>query len=168
VEESGAELDGFSDENDDMDEYLRRLAAWERGEAETAETLLAARGIVVAPPQELSEKALHGRLWELIHALAGMGVYLHNTDHLSDRELYCYLFEEGLRETEVIMPENPNCACYVDLIGTGSQEDIELYLKYYADASDRSSWQADCPGLIIPEHVDPPYDRDRILPKAAF
>ena len=73
---------------------------------------------------------LKDTLWEVIHALAGLGTYLHSTDHLSDRELYTHLWSESLREPTVIMPENPDFAYHIDLVGSGSDEDTFLYLKH--------------------------------------
>ena len=53
----------------------------------------------------------------------------------------------------------------VDVLGSGSEEDTYLYLKYYADDDWRRFWLKDFPDDEIPDHEDPPYDRDRLLPK---
>ena len=45
-----------------------------------------------------ADEQLTARLWEVIHALARQAVYLHSTDHLSDRQLYKQLTEDALHE----------------------------------------------------------------------
>jgi len=35
-----------------------------------------------------------------------------------------------------------------------------------ADEKTRHRWLSDFPDNILPEHVDPPFDRDRLLPQA--
>jgi hypothetical protein len=62
------------------------------------------------------------------------------------------------------MPQDPNFSQHIDIIGGFSEEDIQLYLKYYADEEARQRWVEQFPTDIIPDHVTPPYDRDRHLP----
>jgi len=69
-----------------------------------------------------------------------------------------------LREPMVIMPDNPDFAYHIDLVGSGSEEDI-VYLKYYADEEARRRWAADWPSERLPDHELPPFDRDRHLPQ---
>ena len=69
----------------------------------------------------------------------------------------------------MLFPENPSYAYIFDLIGgveTGSDDDIQTYLKYYADEKARVKWGSDWPGDKIPKHEDPPFDRDRSLPQS--
>jgi hypothetical protein len=56
----------------------------------------------------------------------------------------------------------------IDLVGSGSPEDVHLYLKHYAEEETRQQWAKDWPEDVIPEHENPPYDRDRHLPQYAW
>ena len=55
---------------------------------------------------------------------------------------------------------------HIDVIGGGSQEDIDLYLRYYASETDREEWRREFPNHHMPPRKVPPFDRDRFLPKA--
>ena len=55
---------------------------------------------------------------------------------------------------------------HIDLVGSGSEEDIANYLRYYADESTRRDWAREFPDLVLPPHEQPPYDRDRRLPRS--
>ncbi|MBX9582572.1 MAG: hypothetical protein K2X87_19880, partial [Gemmataceae bacterium] len=109
--------------------------------------------------------ALAAKLWEVIHALAARNVFLHSTDHLSDRELYDHLVEESLHEVTKDIPARPGWTQHIDMIGSGSEEDIELYLRYYADDDRRRRWAADWPKHPMPPKEPRPCDRDRLLPR---
>jgi len=37
-------------------------------------------------------------------------------------------------------------------------------MRYYADEEWRRRFQEEFPDFVMPEHEDPPYDRDRLLP----
>lgn len=116
------------------------------------------------PPDELDDTQLSAKLWDVIHALAVHRVFLHNTDHLSDRELYAYLWEDELREPMVLMPENSAYSCHIDILGSGSEEHMTLWLKYYANEVERQRWLEEWPQDPLPEPAKPLYDRDRRLP----
>jgi hypothetical protein len=105
-------------------------------------------------------------LWEVIGALARMRVFINQTNHLNDRELYTLLSREVLREETPMLTFDPDSAWHLDLLGSGSEEDTYLYLKYYADEDWRRQWLADFSDYEMPAHEDPPYDRDRRLPQS--
>jgi len=56
----------------------------------------------------------------------------------------------------------------MDMIGSGSEDDIYLWMKYYADEETRQDWQERWPDYEMPQHEDPPYDRDRFIPEATY
>lgn len=47
----------------------------------------------------------------------------------------------------------------------GVNDPQQLFLRYYADPFARLLWEADFPQAPLPPHEDPPYQRDRWLPK---
>ena len=129
---------------------------------------LESAGVSLPAPESLKDQELTAKLWEVIQKLALLRVFLDQTDHLSDRELYTHLWTDTLREETKVFALAPNSACHLQMLGSGSEEDNLLYLKYYADDNCREHWHEDFPNDFIPEHEDPPYDRDRALPKADY
>ncbi len=125
------------------------------------------------PPVEIPEIGALGDeevsviLWQVVTELGKRRIYLEQTNHLSDRELLEHLLQSEIREasTEVI---DANGACHHDVLGSYSDEDLQLYLKYYADNLTVEEWRADWPALEVPPHEDPPYDRDSRLPKPDY
>lgn len=125
-------------------------------------------GVSLPPPESLSDQELTTKLWDVIHKLALLRVFITETDHLSDRELYTHLWTDSLREESKALPVAPNSAYHIQMLGSGSEEDNLLYLKYYADDASRQHWQEEFPNNPVPRHEDPPYDRDRVLPKPDY
>ena len=125
-------------------------------------------GVSLPPPDSLKDEELTAKLWEIIQKLALLHVFIEQTDHLSDRELYTHLWTDSLREETKALPLDANSACHIQMLGSGSEEDNLLYLKYYADETSRRHWQEDFPNDPIPRHEDPPYDRDRLLPRPNY
>jgi len=156
-------------ESEDMpesmhDQFMDYLTAFEQAEWVTAFDLLVQGGVALPNPDDLDDINLAVKLWEVIRALAMLRMFLYNTDHLSDRELYRKLWLEVLHEEGPLMVSNGNAACHIDLVGSGSQEDNDLYLRYYADEETRYDWAKDWPDDAIPAHERLPFDRDRLLP----
>jgi hypothetical protein len=151
----------------DVLEGLERLEAWLEGDEEDEVIpieLLEQRGVTVPPAAELDETALHERLWSVIRAMAGIGMFLANTNHLSDRELYERLESAILREPAFLMPDDPFCGEHYDLAASESEEDLRIYLTYYADEEERQIFRRDF-RMALPPALPPPYDRDRLLPQ---
>ena len=145
--------------------FLEHVLAFEREDGCPLFDRLGQAGVLLPSPDNLTDQVLYEKLWEVIRALALLGVYLDCTNHLSDRELYGSLWREALREPAVLLPHEPAYAMHIDLVGSGSEEDIANYLRYYADETTRRDWAQQCPDLTIPAHEEPPYDRDRCLPQ---
>ncbi len=156
-------------ESEDLSQTLREqfweyVVAFEEAERITSFDLLVQGGVALPAPEELDDRQLNAKLWEVIRGLALLRTFLYSTNHLSDRELYEELWHEQLRVENPDMPIDENYACHIDLVGSGSEEDSELYLRYYADEEERNQWAKDWPNDIIPARETPPYDRDRYLP----
>lgn len=148
------------------EEFLRHVLEYENAEPISLLRLLENSGLEVPPPDQSDDDALTAKLKEIIERMATLGAYLLHTNHLSDRALYEYLYHEGLREEAVLFPENPSYAYMIDLTGSGSEEDNQTFLKYYADEQYRQQWASDWPADNIPDHQDAPFDRDRFLPQS--
>lgn len=121
-------------------------------------------GYAVIAPDQLADADLPKAIAKLAEGLALLRVYLESTDHLSDRELYEKLLGEVLVDEVVIFPKDPHFALHLDMIGSGSEEDAEIYLRYYADDESRDRWAKEF-GTTLPPKEAPPFDRDRHLPK---
>lgn len=159
--------DDVDDEDDPLlKQFHKYVSEFESREDSLLFDLMPKAGVSLPAPGELDEAQLSTKLWEVIHSLAVYRVFLHNTDHLSDRDLYTYLWEDQLREPMTLMPENSDFSCHIDVLGSGREEDMKLRLKYYADDLERQQWLEDWPQDPLPESEKPPYDRDRRLPRS--
>ena len=123
---------------------------------------LARRGILPKDPDELDDQSLSSQLHLIIEALASRNTFLVHTDHMSDRELYIVLCSDVLRQRMPDVSRDGHIRELIDMIGASGQKQLDLYLKHYAGPSERRWWSR--ARGHIPDHVDPPYDRDRFLP----
>ena len=146
------------------EKFYQYILAFEQIEAVQLFEILVNGGLELPTPEKLDNVQISKKLWQVINGLSLLGVFLYSTDHLSDRELYEYLWYDCLHEPTVIQPENQDSAYHVDLIGSGSEEDLFIFLKYYADETDRKMWAGDLPQNDFPGSEKKPYDRDRLLP----
>ncbi|CAN5439470.1 hypothetical protein BH23VER1_BH23VER1_25960 [soil metagenome] len=144
-------------------DYLRAL---EDAPETTLLEELSARGEDFPPLGEIQDESLCARLWHLIRCLARMRVFLHWTDHLSDRNLYAALVERRLREPVLQIPLDDRSALQIDMAECDSNDEQDPFLRYYATPEDRATWQEEDPATPLPPHADPPFDRDRHLPVA--
>jgi hypothetical protein len=158
------ESDGLS--ADVREQFWRRVMAFENAPEMTDFERLTDAGMELPAPDAMNDEQLTAKLWEVIHGLARMRVFLSATDHLSDRELYSMLWQRVLREENPVLPRDCDSAWHVDLLGTGDEADTDMYLKYYADERDRQQWLEDFPEYVMPAHEDPPFHRDCLLPRA--
>lgn len=151
-----------------QEEFWKQVVEFEEAGWTTHFQQLERAGITLPAPETLNDREVTVKLWEVINKLAQLRVFLEDTDHLSDRELYTKLWSDILREEtkDIILDETS--ACHIQLLGTGSEEDTHLYLKYFADEKWRKDWHEQFPDYPIPAHEDPAYDRDRYLPKPNY
>lgn len=145
-------------------QFIDYIASYEQAEWATTFDLLVQGGLALPSPEELDDSQLSAKLWEVIYGLAMLKTFLYSTDHLSDRELYTLLWYGLLREEQPILPASHDTACHIDLVSSGSEEDTELYLRYYADEQTRQEWASDFPDENMPAATALPFDRDRHLP----
>lgn len=165
-------------ESANMDADLREQFWRQVVDFETAGTTdlvkeLKAIGVDLPAPDTLNDEALHSALWTAIDALGRLRVYLDQTDHLSERELYELLCRELLPEDMPALDADSGSAWHIDILGGCSAEDTALYLKYYADEKTRQDWKSEFPddfgvwivcqrfgvGVLEPREVLPPSHR---------
>jgi hypothetical protein len=145
---------------DAREQFWRHVVDFETAATTNLARELIAIGVVLPEPDDLDDVALHEALWRVIDGLARLRVFLDQTDHLSDRQLYTQLVRELLPEA---MPAlDASSVWHLDVLG---YDQPELYLKYYADEKTRESWRIDFPDDHIPAREAPPYVRDRHLPR---
>lgn len=147
------------------EQFLDNVLAWEKAPDTSNFQQLTEAGVSLPSPDELDDQQLTVKLWEVIEQLAKRDCFLSNTDHLSDRQLYEHLWSETLHEVTKDLPPDSGWIQHLDILGGCSEEDIYLHFKYYADDESRQSWMEDWPDYEMPDHQDPPYHRDRSLPK---
>lgn len=149
---------------DQREEFWRRVMECENNQATTTDfQRLIDGGVELPQPEELADEQLRSKLWEVLMALTQMRVFVESTDHLNDRELYALLWHDVLREETPVDPADSDSAWHVNMLGSGSEADTNLYLKYYADEDWRRHWLAEFPDYEMPAHENPPHDRDRLI-----
>ncbi|HXM32135.1 MAG TPA: hypothetical protein VN921_00665 [Chthoniobacterales bacterium] len=145
--------------------FLEQALAYEQAEFDTNFNRLLQRDVAMVPAAELDEAALSAKLWEVVRALGEMRCFLHDTDHLSDRELYDWLWCNGLRDESPDLSEMPDAVWHTSPIGECNDEDTAIWLRYYANDAERQRWHLDSPDDPMPPHEALPFDRDCHLPK---
>lgn len=163
---TSGKVDDCSPETEE--EFWKYVADYEDAPWTTHFQQLEDAGVSLPRPDSLKDEELTAKLWEVIRTLALLNVFIEQTDHLSDRELYTHLWTDCLREETKALPLVAGSACHIPMLGRCSEEDNLRYLKYYADDDWRQHWQEQFPGDLMPEHEDPPYDRDHLLPKPNY
>jgi hypothetical protein len=98
-------------------DHLRRVVAWEDGPFTTHRDWLARRGHAFPPLIQISPARLEAELWRLIRALAHARVFLMNTGHLSDAELYLRLTSDVLADHAPDIARTPTDICCWPIVG---------------------------------------------------
>jgi len=150
------------------EEFWKHVVEYEEAPWTTHFQQLERAGVSLPAPETLNDQEVTTKLWEVISKLAQLRVFLEDTDHLSDRELYTTLWGDVLREETKDVLLDQDSACHIQLLSDGSEEHTQLYLKYFADEKWRNDWHEQFPDDPMPEHEDPPYDRDRLLPQPHY
>jgi hypothetical protein len=150
---------------DAQEQFWRTVVDFERAATTDLATELNVISVELPEPDGLDDAGLHEALWRVIEGLARLRVFLDQTDHLSDRDLYTKLVRELLPEEMPALDLDASAAWHIDVLG---DDNPELYLKYYADEETRAYWRMEFPDLFIPAGENPPHDRDRHLPQAWF
>jgi hypothetical protein len=134
----------------------------------TGRALLLEHRIVPVPPQDLeSADALHDELWTVIEALAASGVFLLNTDHLDDRDLYGRLYFRILDEPTRALPPESEASEFIDCLhpldiesgGLGRRLADRIAAGEHEPPSTRAA------GVRGPAFRRAPAERDRWLPR---
>jgi hypothetical protein len=148
--------------------FFKRALDYEHAEFDTDFNRLQQRGVALPPAAELDDASLSAKLAEVIRELGELHCFLHDTDHLSDRELYDWLWSSGLRDDSPDISGMSGAAWHTSPIGACNDEDTAIWLKHYADEEQRRRWHHDFPANPMPAHESAPFDRDRHLPKRLF
>jgi len=142
--------------------FLEHVLRFEQASRQPLRERLADAGIVLTDPDELADKDLTQQMWDAIQALLTLHIIPTNTDHLSDRQVYTYLWYTA-RSGETVTPDFFSRGWYIDFTGHG-EEGIDVYVKYYANADERRAYRRRFPHHPLPEHCEPLYNRDHLIP----
>jgi hypothetical protein len=146
------------------EDFLARVLEFEKATFDTNFNRLVRLGIEMVPPAELDDKSLDAKLQEVISTLATIRCFLEQTDHLSDRELYEWLWSDALREETPDLTQLGG-AWHTSPIGGCTDEDTAIFLKYYASEKERRRWKEEFLIDQLPARAPLPFDRDRNLPR---
>jgi len=147
----------------ERERFWRNIVAFETAPLTTLLQQLRDAGCELPEPESMTDDQLTVKLGEVIDALARLHVFLEFTDHMSDRDLYIRLLRHELPQEIPWLPDDPQGAWHLQFT-SGSEEDTDAYLRYYADEDERRQWLVDFPDDVMPPHEELPYDRDRHLP----
>jgi hypothetical protein len=153
----------IEDDEIDVIAELERIDRFFEGDepGEIPIEVLRAEGMDIPQVAPEDAAALRAKLFEIIEAMFEIGMVVESTDHLSDAELYRFLVDDALLHETIISVAGGTW--HISPIGSGSEEDNAIYLRYYADDDYREQWHREF-GDPLPPKEKAPYDRDRLLP----
>lgn len=148
------------------DELLARLVVGGSAHATLPLSYLARCGLSVSAPSQVSDEELSQELWKVIWVMGLLRLFLDYTDHMTDRELYTFLYEDALKEPTAFMPGEETPPHYhIEPLGGCSLEDNRRMLAYYHDRMDKVLYDELATLFDEPvEKLERPADRDRLLP----
>jgi hypothetical protein len=130
--------------------YCEKLDRFLNGEEQTTLFFeLEKQGWTPPFAETMTDEELTRALTDLIWGIWDLGVVIEDTDHLSDRELYLELLDY-CDEPTVVFPEEPDAWCHWSPIGSGSEPDTLLWLRYYCDERSRANWMEQVPDYEMP------------------
>jgi len=149
---------------DDQERFWEYVLAFEAAGVTTlADRLREGADFEALDPDKIDDpESVRAALWELLHALASIRVFVDGTDHLDDADLYRLLVEEALPNETTDLPKGLPINTRIDAAEYGTPEDpdgTDTWLRYYADEGIRADWDGP-----LPPKESPPHDRDRFLP----
>ena len=159
AQDTGGEPDRF---------YWTLVYDMEMAPSTTGRAMLLEHHIVPVPPQDLAaDEDLHDELWTVVEALAASGVFILNSDHLCDRDLYARLYYRILDEPTRCLPPESEASEFIDCLhpmdlddhGMGKQLFDRQQAGHEPDESVRGA------GVRGPFNPRSLADRDRWMPR---
>lgn len=171
----GGEQPGFGEEGPEsspegisFDGILSVFQSWikqlEEAPVTTWKEELSVRGFDYEWCSSDSDVVVSEKLWSLLNALAGMRIFVTNTDHLSERELYELLVNVYIVKQVAQVPLDRNMACMIDIVGSEIEDNPANWLRYYASSRERLEWAKQNVGKMLPTAEKLPYSREDQLP----
>lgn len=141
---------------------LEHFLKVEKGVGPTIAQRLIENGIQLPNPESLDDDQVTKKLWEVIYGMADLCHLINHTCHLSDRELYEYLWSDLLNKASSTM--GPDLGILAELHQVADFDSI-AYFKYYEDEIDIEYFQCIHPDEPLPKQEPLPYPREGRLPK---
>ncbi len=114
------------------------------------------RGWTPAPSLRVTDAELPKALERLVLDLSWINVYLHFTEHLSDRELYEAIMEEIRENPITIFPNDAASAISIGFLWVSEESEQATWLRFYASEEERTKETREGP---IPPSEDAPFPR---------
>ncbi|HMO12522.1 MAG TPA: hypothetical protein PKD64_02940 [Pirellulaceae bacterium] len=135
-------------------DFLAAMLAWERAPITPVSQWFTPE-LKLVDCSQLSDEEVNTRLHDVVQRLFEKNIVLTCTGHLSDRQLYCLISRNILPsfEKQFLVPGNFLRWQCVDEV-----HDVDTWLMYYADESDRRAWECEnC--MLAPPRKSLPYPR---------